>query len=56
MLRWEKELRYSIVIGSEYHDYMTVSIEDYPDRILKCPFSQVKKSLYKIRTLYYRRS
>ncbi len=46
-IAFKGEDQYSLVFVSESHDYMHVSIEEYPGRILNCPFIKVKQSLYK---------
>ncbi|WP_026660605.1 hypothetical protein [Butyrivibrio sp. AC2005] len=45
-IRWKKEEEYYLVIESECHDYMGVSLEECSGRIIKCPFSKIKQSLY----------
>lgn len=38
---------FDIVFESDCHDYMMVSVEDYPNHTAFCPFIKVKQSLYK---------
>ena len=41
---------FDIVFESDCHDYMMVSVEDYPNHPAFCPFLKVKQSLYKYHT------
>ena len=38
---------FDMVFRSDLYDYMTMSVENYPDHSMHCPFIKVKQSLYK---------